>query len=319
MQQTALPRSRALVVLDGPGHIMPIEPVTPAGSRIWRVIHSPFALLAIAAGLLVLAAAGIVMLGTGLRVINYVRGLRYAAALLSAAMIVMSYWLFVRFVERRPELTEFGVRGWLGEVAIGFCGGAVLVAAPFTLLYLLGALRITGFNSLQVMALPLVSQLCGAIILEIVQRGFFFRQTERLLGSWIALGLMATLFAVAALIRDPTAPLTILADSLGAGLLFSVVYMVTRRLWAVIALHAAWNLANVGLYGAASLSDGQRGLVLSQTAGPEWLIGERFGVYTSVPALIVSALAVAILLAIAVRRQHIVRPSWQRGRHAATG
>lgn len=315
---TELPRSRALVRMDGPGHIMPVEPVTPPGSRVWRIVHLPAMLAVVAAGLLFLAALAINPLALGLRSLPHVPGARYIMPPIGATATIALYCMFVRIVERRSNIEELGIRGWLQEVGSGFCGGLALSCATFAVLSLLGGVRVIGFNSLHVMLLPFVVQLSTAIILEMIVCGLGFRLVERSLGSWFAVLLTVIFFAAARLFGEDATPFAILAVALEAGLLFAVSYMVTRRLWAAIGLHAAWKFAQIALYGNAMTDSGPRGFVLSSLEGPDWLTGGRTGTDTSVPALVIAALLIVLLLAVAVRRGQIVRPFWQRGRSART-
>jgi membrane protease YdiL (CAAX protease family) len=311
---TDIARSRALVRLDGPGHIMPVEPVTPPDSRVWRVIHLPMILAIVAAGLLFVAALAIAPLGMGFRSLTHVPGARYLLPLIGAAVTIALYCLFVRVVERRSYIEELGTRGWLKELGLGLCGGLALSFATFAILLLCGGLRIVGFNPPEVMVLPLVVQLSTAIILEIVVCGLGFRLVERLLGTWLSLLLLMIFFGALRLIVGTATPLAVFAVALEAGLLFAVLYVVTRRLWAAIGLNAAWKFAQIAFYGNAMTTGGQRGFVLSSLEGPDWLTGGYAGADASIPAIALAALVVLALLVVAVRRGQIVRPVWQRGR-----
>lgn len=312
-----LPRARALVRLDGPGHIMPVEPVTPPDSAVWRVIHFPVMLAAVAAGLLFLAASGLGLLGVGLRAAAAVPGVRYLAPALGAAATLLLYYLFVRVVERRTDIEELDSRGWVQELGLGYAGGLALSLTAFAVLGMLGALRIDGYNPARVMLLPFVVQLCTAVILEIIVCGLGFRLIERWLGTWLTLLAAMVFFGVLRLFNDDATALAMLAVALEAGLLFAALYIVTRRLWAAIGLSAAWKFAQIGLYGVTDSVTGPRGFVLARVVGPDWLTGGRAGADASVPALVIDALLLGALLTAAVRRGRIVRPVWQRGRVAA--
>lgn len=313
---TELPRSRALMRMDGPGHIMPVEPITPPDSSAWRFVHFPVMLGLVAAGLLLAAVLAIDLLGLVLQFFTYIPGGRYLVPLIGLAAVITVYWVFVRIIERRPAIDELGASGWLKEFGLGLCGGLALALATFALQGVLGDVRIFGFNPPQVMLLPIVVQICTAAILEIVLRGIAFRQGERLLGSWLSLAASVIAFGVAALVSGHAEPFSMLAYVLHPGLVCTALYMVTRRLWAAIGLHAAWNLGLIALDGVATSDSGPHGLVLSRVVGPDWLTGAGANAETSAPALAVNALLTIVLLAIAVRRGRIVRPLWLRGRSA---
>ncbi|WP_294042564.1 type II CAAX endopeptidase family protein [Sphingomonas sp.] len=303
---TNLARSRALVRLDGPGHIMPIEPVTPPDSKVWRVIHFPAMLAVCALGLLGAAVLGIKLLGVGFGYLTYVPGARYLVPLIGATAVILVYFIFVRIIERRRDFEELGTAGWLTEVALGFGGGLAMCLMVFAVQAAAGTVGIVGFNLSRELLAPIVTQVCTAICLELVLRGLFFRLTERLLGSWMALLASAAFFGGSALLSGmPTN--SALAAGLQSGLLFAALYMVTRRLWAAIGLHAAIGVAQVNLYGTG-------GLIASRVAGPDWLTGGAGGVDASLPGLAITGLLVTALLATAIRRGRIVRPIWRSGR-----
>lgn len=309
MNLTNLTRSRALVRLDGPGHIMPIEPVTPPDSKVWRVVHFPVVLAVCAICLLSAVMLGIkLLLDFGLAHFTYVPGIRYLVPLIGAAEFILVYLVFVRVVERRRDFEELGKAGWLTEVGQGFGGGLALCLAVFAIQAATGVVSIEGFSVSRELLPPIVAQVCTAICLELMLRGVFFRLAERLLGSWLAL-LVSFAFFGGGVLLDGMSMSSALAAGVQSGLLFAAVYMVTRRLWAVIGLHAAIGIAVVQLYGA-------NGFVVSRLAGPDWLTGGPGGADASLPGLAMTIFLIAALLATAIRRGRIVRPIWQSGRSA---
>jgi uncharacterized protein len=306
---TNLARSRALVRLDGPGHIMPIEPVTPPDSKVWRVVHFPVVLAVCALGLVAAAVMGVKLFGLGLDRLPYVPGTRYLVPLVGAAAVTLVYLVFVRIVERRRDFEELDRAGWLGEIGLGFGGGLALCLAIFAVQAAAGAVVIEGSPWSRDLLAPVVTQICTAICLELVLRGLFFRLAERLLGSWMALLASAAFFGGGVLLSGMPVS-SALAAAFQSGLLFAAVYMVTRRLWAVIGLHAAIGVAQVGMCGA-------NGLVVARLVGPDWLTGGAGGGDASLPGLVFTALLIAALLATAIRRGRIVRPIWRSGRSAS--
>ena len=311
-----LPRSRALVRQDGPGHILPVEPVTPPGSAVWRIVHFPVMLASVAIGLLAAAALAVGLIGYGFRLFAHVPAVRFLVPLVGAMAITTGYFLFVRIVERRSDIEELSTREGLTEFGLGAGGGLGLSIVTFALLSALGNIRVTGFNSPDVMLLPFVVQLCTAVILEIVICGLGFRLVERFLGSWLALLLTAGFFGALRLGAGNVTFFAVFAVALDAALLFAIVYMVTRRLWAAIGLHSAWKFGQIGLYGDAVSAGEPQGLVRVVVNGPDWITGGISGTAASLPALFLTVLMVLALLTVAVRRGRIVRPAWQRSHTA---
>ena len=147
---------------------------------------------------------------------------------------------------------------------------------------------------------------------EILLRGLIFRLLEKWLGSWAALTISALLFGLAHIANPNSSLFAAIAIALEAGILLAAVYMVTRRLWAVIGLHMAWNFTQGGIFGVAVSGNEIEGLLASVMDGPELLTGGAFGAEASIPAILIcTGIGLACL-----RRAHLdgrfVAASWHR-------
>ena len=101
--------------------------------------------------------------------------------------------------------------------------------------------------------------------------------------------------------------------SIWAGILLAATYVLTRRLWLGIGLHAAWNYTQGTVYsGVVSGNAPPEGLVKSTLQGSEWLTGGSFGVEASVVAVAVCSTVGVLMLVKAVRRGHVVPPLRKR-------
>ena len=290
--------------------MLPTEPNTPPNSTVWRVIHFPLVLLVIG---FVFVMAGNVTAAVLARLVpplhnNPVEMLQAAAF---AALVAGAYVAFVRLIERRP-VSEFGTKGWAGELGVGLLFGLVLFSTVIGVIALLGGYRVIGYGSFAVLYPSVALSIFSGVGEEIVLRGLFFRLIERWLGSWIALALSAALFGALHL-GNPNATLFAgFAIALEAGVMLAALYMVTRRLWAAIGLHAAWNFAQGGIYGVAVSGFEEKGLLRPDMRGPEWLTGGAFGAEASLVALLVNVAFGIALLVIAYRRGNFVAPFWAR-------
>ncbi|WCM25379.1 CPBP family intramembrane metalloprotease [Sphingomonas sp. QA11] len=290
----------------------PIKPVTPPNSQTWRIVHFPPVLLVI----------GVVFMVGALTTSSYVRHLlrhpdndwsTLLIAILVAAIFVVFYYVFARFVERRPTVAEFELAGWAKELGAGLLGGLLLFSVVIGIIAAFGGYRVIGQHPAAVLLPVLAISITSGVTEEIMLRGIFFRLVESWLGSWIALILSAALFGALHL-KNPNASLLAgSAIALEAGVMLAALYMVTRRLWAAIGLHAAWNLSQGGIYGIAVSGFRQDGLLIPQTSGPDLLTGGSFGAEASLPAVIVCTAFGIALLVVAHRRDRFVRPFWSRG------
>lgn len=229
---------------------------------------------------------------------------------IGAVVIAVAYIVYVRVVERR-KIYELAPGAAAGEFGAGFFFGAVLFTTTIGIIWALGDYAVIGVNHWTVMLSPLAIALGAGVLEEILFRGVIFRITEDWIGSWGALAFSSLLFGAGHL-ANPHATLTsALAIALEAGVLLGAVFMITRRLWLPIGLHAAWNFTQAGIFGAPVSGTVPHGLFVSTLSGPTWATGGGFGPEASLPAVLV-ALSAVWLLVYAVRTGRVVQPIWRR-------
>jgi hypothetical protein len=70
--------------------------------------------------------------------------------------------------------------------------------------------------------------------------------------------------------------------------MFTAAYMLTRRLWLCIGIHAAWNYTLGSIFSiAVSGNQSSAGLINGTLTGPDWLTGGAYGLEASVGTLLV--------------------------------
>jgi CAAX protease family protein len=240
-----------------------------------------------------------------------------AIAALNAGITIFaacfSYWVLVRLIEGRA-VTELSARHAVPELFIGMLIGAGFISSVMGVLYFAGVFEINGVRSVDVLAAPLIAAIATGFIEEIALRGVIFRIIEEWLGTWISLLFSAALFGALHLGNDNATLVAALAIALEAGVLLAAVYMVTRRLWVVIGLHAGWNFTLGGIYGGAVSGFAQEGLLDATIAGPELITGGAFGVEASVVTIVIGlALALFFLFRAGQKNRFIAAP-WRRAK-----
>lgn len=232
------------------------------------------------------------------------------AEVIGAVVVLIAYLVYVRIVERR-RVAELALAPAPTEFGVGFLIGAALFTVTIGIIWALGDYAVIGVNYWTAMLAPLALSVGAGVLEEILFRGVIFRITEQWIGSWGALAVSSLLFGAGHL-ANPHATLTsALAIALEAGVLLGAVFMLTRRLWLPIGLHAAWNFTQAGIFGAAVSGTTQSGLLVSKITGPAWATGGAFGPESSLPAVLVSLSGVALVVYI-VRSGRIVAPIWRR-------
>jgi hypothetical protein len=97
-----------------------------------------------------------------------------------------------------------------------------------------------------------------------------------------------------------------------AGVFLSAAYMLTRRLWLPIGIHAGWNFAQGGIFGVSVSGTGATGILQSTLTGPVWLSGGEFGAEASVVAIAICG-TLGIALFFRVRSMNgLIAPYWRR-------
>jgi uncharacterized protein len=236
--------------------------------------------------------------------------------LIAAGLGWGAYALYTRWVERRSA-REFGPHGALRELAAGLAIGAGVFSATVGVLALFGAYRITGVrDQLAILAIPLCVSFAAAAIEEILFRGVIFRLLEESLGTWIALGISAALFGAGHLMSPHATPFAALAIALEAGVMLGAAYVLTRRLWLAIGIHAAWNFTQAGIFSVPTSGIAMNGIFVGALDGPAWLSGGAFGAEASVVAVVLCTATGAALLRLAHRRGRFVAPFWRHRRAA---
>lgn len=237
-------------------------------------------------------------------------------AILAAAIFVAIYVAFCLFIERRPA-REFATPGAVAELGAGLGIGLVLFSAIVGVIALFGGYRVIGYHDASVLVPVVGIAIVSGFTEEIMFRGWFFRLTEQWLGSWAALILSAALFGALHLGNPNATLLAGAAISLEAGIMLAAVFMITRRLWAAIGIHAAWNFAQGGIYGIPVSGGAMDGLLRPDIRGSDLLTGGAFGAEASLPAIVVATAFGTALLIVAYRRGRFMSPIWVRERQDA--
>ena len=230
------------------------------------------------------------------------------------------FWPFFRYVEPGPT-GLFGREGWAKELLAGLAGGILIFGTVVGVSAAIGTYHVTGGSGLETIWAPLAIQaLIPGFTEELFFRGILFRYIEKAGGSWIALAVTSALFGAAHIGNEGATWFSSLAIAIEAGILLGAVYMLTRRLWAAMGLHAGWNFTQGWIFGLpVSGGHGGTGLLNGTLTGPELMTGGAFGLEASLPGLAVATAAGLGILAVAIRRGRVVAPMWVSARGPADG
>ena len=276
-------------------------------SRIKKILLSPLGRIVIA-GFLTALAGGLTL--------SFSSAIADKAALilwpeaLAASAILLSYWVYVRLLEKRPVVEISGHKA-LQEFGAGMLIGTLMVVAVIGMAYAAGAYRMTNTNAWSMaIVLPLAQMTFVGVFEEVLCRGIIFRIAEQSLGSWAALAISALVFGLAHVPGNGAGFLAISVMAL-AGVFFSAAFMLTRRLWLCIGIHISWNYVLGTIFSIPVSGHETTGLLIGTLSGPDWMTGGAYGLEATIFTLLVLAALGAYFLWLAKLRKHFILPFWR--------
>ena len=202
-------------------------------------------------------------------------GIQY---LLSGFTIIIIYYLVYKLLEER-KLHELALDTFGRDLAIGLATGFGLISLCVLILYGLGYYEVYGSNSSSVILLPLALLTSAALLEEFVFRGIAYRILEERFGTNIAL-FEAFIFGVVHY-GNVNATITSVWFVVVLGVVLSLLYTYTQRLWLPFFFHLSWNFAQI-VYGTPLSGDTNFNALLSSNfSGPRFFIGSEFGIEDS--------------------------------------
>lgn len=206
--------------------------------------------------------------------------------------VVLSYWAFVRYYERRA-VPELSLRWrWIVLAAVA---GSLSIGMTILTLYATGHYQLVSFRGFGQATGILATIWIAAVLEEVAFRGILFRILEEGIGTRAAWVASAVIFCAAHLANNGVHWVTLLSVTL-AGLMWAGVFIVLRNIWVVAAHHCCWN-ATIFLIGLPLSGENWRAQAPFETVshGSVLWTGGAFGPEDSLVNLFVS-LAICVAL-----------------------
>jgi membrane protease YdiL (CAAX protease family) len=289
---------------------MPAMPAPSMPGRVRRWLRHPLILLPVKS-LVVIAAMLLIDRSLGQQ--HWPRTMEVLLLdPITIVTVIAAFVLCTRVMEARA-VSELAPNKALTETLAGFALGTLAFAGVIGVLAALGLYRITGRDDWSILAVPLAGAFVTGVFEEILCRGIWFRVVQDSLGSYWALAISAAFFGCAHLLNPHATWFAAIAIMIEAGIFLSAAYMLTRRLWLPIGIHAGWNFTQGGVFGVAVSGTHSEGMLHATLTGPVWLSGGEFGAESSVVAVVICGTMGIALFAYARRLHHVVAPHWRRG------
>lgn len=222
---------------------------------------------------------------------------------LTTLLLLAGFSLLLLFADRvrGNPLTAVGLgrRRWLPQLALGCAIGASMICAAIACIAIAGhvdfTISLTG-RTAQLAVLELTILLSGALLEELMFRGYPFQRLVEGVGPAGAVAIVSMLFGLVHL-GNPHSSIWALINTIIVGVLLSVAYLRTRALWLPWGMHFAWNTV-LGLGFGLPVSGLTQFAVIvrGHAQGPLWLTGGAYGIEASALGAIVILLAFLPLL-----------------------
>jgi membrane protease YdiL (CAAX protease family) len=214
-----------------------------------------------------------------------------AMAFVCTLLAYGAYALLVRWGEKRSA-SEIAIRFAVPETICGLAIGAIAMAVIMAILWATGLYTIeTGVWT--DWPHDLREALGTGLLEELLARLILFRLLTRAFGLSPALLLSSIGFGAAHLGNDGASLYSSFAIAIEAGLMLAAFYVASGRVWLSVGVHAGWNLAQGGLFGARVSGFESSGSLLRGTpvhGVSDLLSGGAFGPEASLPAIVVGFL-----------------------------
>lgn len=211
----------------------------------------------------------------------------------------------------RTKRDDLAFDGAAKETLAGLGVGVGLFSFIVGIAALIGIYTITKRGDFSMFGSALVTDaLFPAVSEELLFRGILFRWLEEFGGSWVALALTSALFGAAHLMNPNASPVAAIGIALEAGVMLGAAYMLTRRLWLAMGIHAGWNFTQGEIWDIPVSGLDQHGLVDAKLEGDPLLTGAGFGLEASLIAIVVATAFGILLLYRAIKAGQLVQPMW---------
>lgn len=231
----------------------------------------------------------------------------FVSRMAGAAMAIGAVWLMSRFIQKK-DLSTYSLtwRGWLRDSALGLAIGAGLITLMVAIMAVFGWYTVSSvqFNALVVLN-GFLAMVAVSLFEELLFRNLLFSTLEAELGSWITLAITALVFGFAHTFNPNATLMSSVSIAITAGVLLGGAFMISRNLWLVFGIHAAWNFTLGSVFGIPVSGMPSQGILTPTLTGPTLWTGGAFGIEAGLLSIIVVGLVGFAFVVQAVRQNQI--------------
>lgn len=239
--------------------------------------------------------------------------IKYGIEVFNLFLLFFAYKYLILIFEKR-EVHELSTNMAFTEIVAGIFIGLAFIFLVVMILTVPGYFAIEKFNPISSLLKGFFRFSFGAFFEELLFRLIIFKLLEEYFGSWISLTFGAILFGAAHLLNQNATVWSSFAIALEAGILITLTFMLTRRIWLAFGLHFGWNFAQASILGLPASGIQFPGLISPEVSGPEWFTGGAFGIEASPVTVVLGLLLSLILLRKVLHDDQVILPGWHHKR-----
>jgi membrane protease YdiL (CAAX protease family) len=210
--------------------------------------------------------------------------------------VLVALWIAARLLDRRP-VADFGLsldRHWWADLCFGLFLGALLIAAVFLLQWMAGWVEIVGWFHRgktdeafgTVLASLAVLFMCVGFYEEIAYRGYLLRNVAEGLnfstlgaaGSLVVAVVLTSVLFGGVHARNPSASVPSVINTMLAGVVLGLGFLLTGKLGLPIGIHITWNFFQGPVFGYRVSGVGiGSSIFVTKKSGPELWAGGDYG------------------------------------------
>jgi membrane protease YdiL (CAAX protease family) len=177
----------------------------------------------------------------------------FLTELFNLAGTLLISMVLLRYLDKLPfKALGFQWKGHCKEVVLGLITGTILIGIGTLCLLLLHQIKFikVDFSLSYSIYIPLC-MIIGALVEEIVFRGYILRNLMQSCNKYVALVLLSLIFSLLHLFNNIEGDFSLvpLLQIFLAGILLGLPYIFTQNLWFSIAFHFSWNLVQGYVFG----------------------------------------------------------------------
>ena len=158
------------------------------------------------------------------------------------------YYFFVQLIEKRKPLEIIINKSSVKEFFVGAIVSFSTISIVVLIIWLTGNVSINSTINSAPLLDSFLYHTFFAFLQDIIYFAVIFRIIENRYGSWTAITVASIIFGFKHLLFPGYTIWSVIAQTIEAGILFSSLFILYRKIWAILGFHMIWNFIQYGFF-----------------------------------------------------------------------